>query len=50
MSDLIERQAAIEAVKDWIRSEEFRWSNAVYWMEKRIKAIPSKTPPEGEEG
>lgn len=44
MSDLIDRQAAIEAVKDWIRSEEFRWSNATYYMEKRIKKLPSAEP------
>ena len=34
--DLIRKQDAIDAVKNWIKSEEFRWSNATYYMEKRI--------------
>lgn len=41
MDDLIRRQDAIDAVKNWIKSEEFRWSNATYYMEKRINNIPS---------
>ena len=42
--DLISRQAVIDEVKDWIKSKEFRRSNATYYIKKRINALPSIQP------
>ena len=42
--DTISRQAAIDEVKDWIKSKEFRCSNATYYIKKRINALPPAQP------
>lgn len=44
MSDLISKEAAIQAVEDWVKSEEFMWTNANYYMIKRIRDLPSAEP------
>ena len=41
MSDLIERDDVLKAIWDWCVNREYTYTNATYWLQKRIEAIPS---------
>ena len=44
--DLISRQAVLEQIKGWLGYELKDMTNPIYYLEKRIKAMPSVTPTE----
>ena len=48
MSDLIEREDAINQIWEWVTNREFNYTNATYWLQKRIESIPSADRPQGE--
>ena len=39
--DLIERDDVLKAIWDWCCNREYTYTNATYWLQKRIEAIPS---------
>ena len=41
MSDLIRREDALKAIWDWCCNREYAYTNATYWLQKRIESIPS---------
>lgn len=42
-SDTISRKAVYEQINCWIGSGEYRYTNATYYLMKRIRDIPSVT-------
>ena len=48
MSDLIRRKDALYQIWDWVTKREYEHTNATYWLQKRIEAIPSADRPQGE--
>ena len=48
MSDLIKREDALYQIWDWVTKREFEHTNATYWLQKRIEAVPSADRPQGE--
>ena len=46
MSDLIRRKDALYQIWDWVTKREYEHTNATYWLQKRIEAIPSADRPQ----
>jgi len=44
MNDCISREAVLEQIKGWLGYELKDMTNPIYYLEKRIKALPSVTP------
>ena len=40
-SDLIERDDVLKEIWEWVANREYSYTNASYWLQKRIEAIPS---------
>lgn len=44
--DLISRQAVMDEINEWIKSGEYGYTNATYYLKKRIENLQSVNPKE----